>query len=170
MSADWLLVLLVKTHPIWIFFLPRSSYWHYDCCFVCISVKALCQVLNLPQNKIINAVIQFKGNWRLYADVAASHNPSKNKAWTYIKHLSNPCCYILGSRCEGRWAAEHPQLPPNHARGRLLRRWASQRWPVGMSSADGSITQRRCSSSSHHLMGQSQGAIPIPVVRSSIFS
>lgn len=30
------------------------------------------------------------------------------------------CSCVLGSWCKGRWAPEHPQLPPNHAWGRLI--------------------------------------------------
>lgn len=39
----------------------------------------------------------------------------KNICWD--AHIVDSCFCIIGSWCEGRWAPEHPQLPPDHAWG-----------------------------------------------------
>lgn len=39
----------------------------------------------------------------------------KNICWD--AYIVDSCSYIIGSWCEGRWAPEHPQLPPDHAWG-----------------------------------------------------
>lgn len=47
--------------------------------------------------------------------------PSSNYRWDHclIYDLFSCFCILLGSRCEGGWAAEHPELFVNNARGTL---------------------------------------------------